>query len=87
MACTEIVCGTGGFSGPKPGDPDNNAVLSATSAYGGIDLNWTYPLVNPFAVSHVNIFRGLTSNPDLAVRRNITTGTFYFDKIPSDEIQ
>lgn len=87
MSCDGVVCGTGGFSGPKPGDPDNNAALSAVPAYGGIDLTWTYPLVNPFAVSHINIFRGLTNNPDLAVRRNIASGTYYFDKIPSDEIQ
>ena len=87
MACTEIVCGTGGFSGPKPGDPDNNSVLSAKSAFGGIDLTWTYPLVNPFAVSHINIFRGVSDNPDLAIRRNIASSSFYFDKIPANEIR
>ena len=87
MSCTDLVCGTGGFNGPKPGDPDNNSVLSATPAYGGVDLTWTYPLVNPFAVSHVNVFRGTTDNPDLAVRRNIASGTYYYDKIPSDEIR
>lgn len=87
MSCTDIVCGTGGWNGPKPGDPDNNAVLSATPAYGGVDLSWTYPATNSFAVSYVNIFRGLTDNPDLAVRRQRTSGDFYFDKEDSPGIQ
>lgn len=87
MSCTDIVCGTGGWSGPKPGDPDNNSVLSAVPAYGGVDLSWTYPATNSFAVSYVNIFRGLTDNPDLAVRRQRTSGDFYFDKEDSPGIQ
>lgn len=94
MACTDgscstgtgITCGTGGWNGPKPGDPDNNSVLSATPAFGGIDVAWTYPATNPYAVSHINIYRGNSSNPDLAVRRGIVTGTYYYDKIPSSEI-
>ena len=94
MACTDgscstgtgITCGTGGWNGPKPGDPDNNSVLSATPAFGGIDVTWTYPATNPHAVSHINVFRGNSSNPDLAVRRGTVTGTFYYDKIPSSEI-
>lgn len=95
MACTDgscststgITCGTGGWNGPKPGDPDNNSVLSATPAFGGIDVTWTYPATNPYAVSHINLYRGNTDNPDLAVRREIVTGTFYYDKIPSSEIR
>lgn len=94
MACTDgscststgITCGTGGWNGPKPGDPDNNSVLSATPAFGGIDVTWTYPATNPYAVSHINVYRSNSSNPDLAVRRGIVTGTYYYDKIPSSEI-
>ena len=95
MACTDgscstgtgITCGTGGWNGPKPGDPDNNSVLSAIPAYGGIDLSWTLPTTNSHAVSYINIFRGNTDNPDLAVRRNTASGSYYYDKIPSDEIR
>lgn len=97
MTCTDgtcspggtsgITCGTGGWNGPKPGDPDNNSVLSATPAYGGIDLSWTLPTTNSHAVSYINIFRGNTDNPDLAVRRDSWSGTYYFDKIPSSEIR
>lgn len=86
MACTDVVCGTGGWSGPKPGDPDNTSILLVTPAFGGNDVTWTLPLTNSHAVSHVNIFRANSNNPDLAIRRAAATGDFYFDKIPSDEL-
>lgn len=86
MACTDVVCGTGGWSGPKPGDPDNTSILLVTPAFGGNDVTWTLPLTNSHAVSHVNIFRANSNNPNLAIRRAAATGDFYFDKIPSDEL-
>lgn len=93
MACTDgscstgtgITCGTGGWNGPKPGDPDNTSVLRVIPAYGGNDVVWTFPTTNSHAASHFNVFRGNNNNPDLAVRRAAVKGDFFFDKIPSDE--
>lgn len=87
MSCDDKSCGTGGWNGPKPGDPSNNSVLSATPAFGGIDLNWSFPTVNPFAVAHTRVFRGII--PDFAGATVIVDpagGSFYFDPLPYDNV-
>ncbi len=85
MATSEFVCGTGAWVGPKPGDPDNNIVLNATSTFGGIDVSWSYPATNPHAVAHVVVYRGLTDNIGGAVQRTIVSGNHFFDKFDGDE--
>lgn len=75
------VCGTGGFTGPKPGDPDNNVVLNAQTVFGGIDVSWTYPATNPHAVAFVILHRGLTPDYYSSVQHRIVAGNSYFDKI------
>ena len=85
MSCTTDVCGTGGWNGPKPGDPDNNSILSAQSAFGGIDVSWTYPVTNPFAVAHTILYRATDSLFEHTVQRSIVSGNTYFDK--SDPLQ
>lgn len=87
MACTEIVCGTGGFSGPKPGDPDNNSVLSAVGVSGGINVSWTYPTTNPYAVAYVEVYRGKFPTYSLSLKQATIAGDFYFDRIAPDDIQ
>ena len=87
MSCDDLVCGTGGWSGPLPGDPSNNAVLSATPAYGGIDINWTFPTTNPEAVLHTRLYRGTTDNFDWSIQRAIASGDNFYDRIPSNEIR
>lgn len=77
----DFVCGTGGWSGPKPGDPDNNSILTATPAFGGIDVSWTYPATNPYAVAHVLLFRGTTSNFAASIQRAVVAGNFFYDKV------
>lgn len=77
------VCGTGGWDGPKPGDPDNNSVLSAVSAFGGIDVSWSYPVTNPYAVAHTILHRGITNNYANSVQRVIVAGNNYYDKTDS----
>lgn len=74
-------CGLGGWGGPLPGDPSNDIVLSATAAFGGIDLTWSYPTTNPFAVSYIKVFRGTTPNLSSAVKVKEVTGSHYFDKL------
>lgn len=76
------VCGTGDWNGPKPGDPDtSHLLLTATPAFGGIDVNWTFPLVNPHAVAYTMIFRGISANYADANLLINATGNFFYDRI------
>lgn len=79
-----MTCGTGNWNGPKPGDPDNFSVLSATPAFGGIDVTWTFPITNPFAVAHTILYRGTSSNFDSAYELAIVSGNFFYDKTVGD---
>lgn len=81
--CANGVCGTGDWDGPKPGDPDNNILLSAVPAFGGIDLSWTYPNTNPEAVAHTIIYRSQSSLFGSAQAIAIHAGNTYFDKTPT----
>lgn len=80
---SELVCGVGGWGGPKPGDPDNNSVLSAVGVFGGIEVSWTYPVINPSAVAHTILYRATTSNFSNAVQRAVVAGNTYYDKTDS----
>ncbi len=82
MSCDDNTCGTGGWGGPKPGDPSNNGTLSATPAFGGIDLNWTYPTTNPFAVAFTKVFRGVIPEFMGAIEIKEAVGSnFYYDPV------
>lgn len=76
-------CGTGGWTGPKPGDPDNNSVLTATPAFGGIDIAFTYPATNPHAVAYTKLYRGITPNFGEAIHSVVLHGNTYYDKLDS----
>lgn len=80
MTCADGICGTGGWAGPLPGDPDNTSVLSATPAFGGVDVSWTYPTTNPFAVAHTVVYRGLTADFARAINLATVGGNHFFDK-------
>lgn len=75
------ICGTGDWTGPKPGDPDNNSTLSASPAFGGIDVSWTYPSVNPHAVAHVLLYRGISDNYAASVKQATVSGNTFYDRI------
>ena len=81
MSCSDVVCGTGGWTGPKPGDPDNNVLLSANCVFGGIEVSWTYPVVYPHAVAHTLLYRGITNVFDQAAQRGVVAGSIFFDKL------
>lgn len=81
MPAEATFCGTGGWNGPKPGDPDNNAVLAATPAFGGIDVSWTYPVTNPFAVAHIKLYRAAVPNFLYAYLLGHKAGDFFYDRI------
>jgi hypothetical protein len=74
-------CGTGLGNFPQPGDPSNDAVLSARAAFGGIFVSWTYPELNSWAVAHVIVYRSTSSDPATKVRRQIVAGEVFFDDI------
>jgi hypothetical protein len=75
-------CGTGGWTGPQPGDPNTaNVLITATPAFGGIDVNWTYPDLNPNAVAYTEIWRSLLPASDSAIRIAYANGSFYYDRI------
>ena len=80
-SCITDNCGTGDWTGPLPGDPDNNSILSAVPAFGGIDVSWTYPNINPHAVAHVLLYRGITSNYAASVKQATVTGSTFYDRI------
>lgn len=73
------VCGTGGWGGPKPGDPDNYVTISATPAFGGIDVSWTMPALNPYAVAHVLLYRGTSPSFSTAIEIAAVGGNTYRD--------
>lgn len=82
MTCEGNVCGTGGWGGPKPGDPNNDSILRATPAFGGIDINFTYPTVNPYALAYTMLYRGVL--PDFAnaiLIQDALAGSYYFDRV------
>lgn len=82
MSCVGDTCGTGGGNIPKPGDPNNNGVLSATPAFGGIDINWTFPTTNPFAVAYTTIYRSLSNDFNAAILLAPQVGGgFYYDPV------
>lgn len=83
FTCGGQVCGTGDWAGPKPGDPDNNVVISAQPAFGGIDVSWTFPGINPHAVAHVILYRSANIEPETMVQLAKVNGTFYFDRSAS----
>jgi hypothetical protein len=84
MSCVGNTCGTGGWGGPQPGDPDNNVTLTALPAFGGIDVSWTYPQTNPFAVSFVELWRADSNVLASAIKIKDVPGTEYFDRVPAN---
>lgn len=78
---TGMTCGVGGWGGPVPGDPSNNSILSATPAFGGIDVSWTYPTTHPEAVAYVKLYRALIDDFDAAILIAELGGGFFYDKL------
>lgn len=81
----EITCGTGLWgNAPKPGDPDNVLGISATPAFGGINVEWSYPTTNPQGVAYFELYRSLNESFDTAVHHQTVNGTFFYDRIEND---
>lgn len=82
-ASGDYVCGTGGWSGPKPGDPNtSDLLLHAVPAFGGIDVTWTWPDTFPEAVAYTTIYRSTTADfASASVLVAAASGNFYYDRI------
>lgn len=81
MSCTELACGTGGWAGPKPGDPNNNVTLGARTVRGGIEVSWSYPTTNAHAVAHTLLYRGVSNDFNQAMQLGVVSGSLFFDQI------
>ncbi|TXH09435.1 MAG: hypothetical protein E6R03_16820 [Hyphomicrobiaceae bacterium] len=86
MSCSTDTCGVGGWGGPKPGDPDNNSILTATPAFGGIDVAWTLPTTNPHAVAFTTLYRGILSDFNSAIQIAQVAGDQYYDKSQTPQL-
>lgn len=82
-ASGDYICGTGDWTGPKPGDPNtSDLLLNAVPAFGGIDLTWTWPDTFPEAVAYTTIYRGLSADFNgAAVHVAAASGNFFYDRI------
>jgi len=76
----EWVCGTGDWTGPAPGDPNFDIILSASGSFGGITVSWTYPATNPHAVAHVVLFRSTDINDLTPIELIKVNSNYYFDR-------
>jgi hypothetical protein len=87
-ASGDYVCGTGEWTGPKPGDPNtSDLLLHAVPAYGGIDVTWTWPDTFPEAVAYTTIYRSTTADFNAAVVHvGAAAGNFYYDRIEREVV-
>lgn len=80
MTGTTHSCGIGGWGGPLPGDPDNNASLNARDAFGGVDVYWSLPATNPYAVAYTKVWRSEVMDFNTAIVIASVGGDFFYDK-------
>ena len=64
-----------------PNDPNNNSILTAVAQYKGIRVSWSYPSVNPQAVTHVKVFRSGSATFGSASQIATAKGDNYFDNM------
>lgn len=84
MEIQGMVCGTGEWAGPLPGDPSDIASILASTVVGGILVTWTYPTINPHAVAHTQLYRSTTDNFGDATQIGLVSGNSYYDLLFSD---
>ena len=78
--CSNNTCGTGFGTVVLPSDPSNNSILSAEPAFGGVDVSWTLPATNPYAVAYFKVFRANNDNFNSAILVATAGGDRYFDR-------
>ena len=83
--CSTEHCGLGNGSGTRPGDPVGTVNLTATPAFGGIDVSWTFPSVNPHAVAFTIIYRGVLEDFNSAIVIANAGGNVFYDKTTNSQ--
>lgn len=78
--CSNNACGTGLGSVILPGDPSNNSILTATPAFGGVEISWNLPTTNPHAVAYVKLYKANNDNFASAIVHASVSGDRYFDR-------
>src|SRR5205823_6074717 len=53
----------------------------ANAVRGGIDVSWSYPNTNPYAVAYTILYRGLSADLNAAIELGKVGGSIYFDKL------
>lgn len=86
MTCSDNTCGTGIGSVILPGDPDNNSILTALPVFGGVELTWTMPSTNSYAVAYAKVWRSYTNNFNAALMIASASGDRFFDRNESNGV-
>jgi hypothetical protein len=56
-------------------------LLTATPAFGGIDVNWTYPTTNPHALAYTILYRSILPEFNQSLKYAEVSGGFFYDKV------
>lgn len=67
----------------KPGDPNNSVAITATPSFGGVDVYWDFPTVNPQGVSHYKLYRGMNGEFENAIEHAVLKGNLFYDQMKS----
>lgn len=73
-------CGTGIGNLPQPGDPSTSVSITARGVFGGIQVSWNYPHLNPEAVAHYKLYRNTVNSEDSATLISTLSSDSYFDQ-------
>ena len=78
----DLICGTGNWNGPKPGDPNlSGLLLSASATFGGVMIDWNLPDINPHALAYTHIYRSTSNEFDSAIEIAAVAGNRYLDPV------
>lgn len=80
MTCSDNTCGTGVGTVILPGDPSGESIVTASPAFGGVEVSWTMPSTNPSAVAFTKVFRSYTSSFNAALVIASSGGDRFFDR-------
>lgn len=57
--------------------------LTAIGGFGGINVRWTMPGINPHALAHTLLYRGTSGNFAASAQVAVVSGNSFFDRIDS----
>lgn len=57
--------------------------ITATPSFGGVDVYWDFPTVNPQGVSHYKLYRGMNGEFENAIEHAVLKGNLFYDQMKS----